>query len=180
MAVALRPQSEHLYAPVLSEMMIEGKRPSDATGVEHGERDRIAQSPILVSVSSKNLSRLLLFSGEYSDDRQTAGQQPLTGNRPSELSQEECVRFRFDVIGDETGPGFGCDFTRHHHGLRVVGIIRVEQRENGARIPEDRTSHRSRMPCLSRAPGVLPPPRPAPTRRNIGWSCENGGMSAVG
>lgn len=37
-------------------------------------------------------------------------------------------------------------------------------------IPEDAASHRSRMACLSRAPGTLPPPRPPPTRRKIGWS----------
>jgi hypothetical protein len=58
--------------------------------------------------------------------------------------------------------------------IRIVGI---EQGEDRARIPEYAASHSSRIACLSRAPGVRPPPRPAPTRRKIGWSSENAGTS---
>ena len=125
-------RSHHVNAPVLSEMVIEGEGLSDATGVEHGERDRVAQGPILIGVSSKDLSGVLFFAGEYSHDRQAAGQQPLTRNRPSELPYEECVRFRFDVIGDEAGARLGRDLTRHRDGTGMVGIVCVEQSENGA------------------------------------------------
>jgi len=67
-------------------MVVEGEGPSDATTVEHGERDRVAEGPILVGVSSEDFSGSLFFGGEYPDDWQTACQQPLTGNRPSELA----------------------------------------------------------------------------------------------
>src|SRR5438132_13822183 len=48
-------QSQHLNAPVLSEMVIEGKGPSDATTIEHGERHRITEGPVLIDVSSEDL-----------------------------------------------------------------------------------------------------------------------------
>ena len=61
-----------MYAPVLSEMVIKGEGPSDVTSLDHSEGDRIAQGPILISVSSENLSGFLFFRGEYPDHRQTA------------------------------------------------------------------------------------------------------------
>ena len=87
---------------------------------------------------------------------------------------------RFDVVGDETRPPLGRDVTGHTDRPRMIRIVGVEQREDGARIPENAAGHRLRMACLLRAPGVRPPPRPAPTSRNIGWSGENGGMPRAG
>ena len=53
---------------------------------------------------------------------------------------------------DEAWARFGRDVTRNGHGSSMIGVVRVEQRENGARVPENRSRHRSRTPCLSRAP----------------------------
>lgn len=113
-------------------MVIEGEGPSDVTGLEHDERDCVAEGPVLVGVSSEDLSGFLFFRGEYAHDRQTACKQPLTGNCASELPCEKCVRFRFDVIGDEAGARFGRDVTCHRDGTCMVGIVCIEQSENGA------------------------------------------------
>jgi hypothetical protein len=63
----------------------------------------------------------------------------------------------------------------------MIGIVRIQQCENGARIPEDATpdAHVSRIACLSRAPGVRPPLRPAPIRRKMGCFPVKGGISPV-
>ena len=78
-------QAEHLNPPVLPEMMVEGEGSRDVTGVQHGERDGIAQGPVLVGVSSQDVLGSLLFRGKGRHDRQAACQQPLTGHRPPEL-----------------------------------------------------------------------------------------------
>ena len=172
-------QPEHLNTSVLPEMMIECEGSRDAAGVEQGKRNRIAQGPVFVGVLSQNLSGALLFGGERAQDRQPARQQPLASYQSSELSHEERVGFRLDIVGDEARPPLGRDVTGHGHRARMVRIISVEQRKDRARIPENAADHRSRMACLSRAPGVLPPPRPAPTRRNIGWSRVKDGICAA-
>ncbi len=59
---------------------------------------------------------------------------------------------------------------------RMVGVVGIEQCEDGARVPKHAAGHRSRMACLSRAPGFWPPPRPPPASRKIGWSRVNGGI----
>lgn len=129
--MASRFQSQHLNPAVLSEVMIKGEGPSDVTGLQYCERDRIAERPVLVCVSSEDLSGFLFFRGEYPNDRQSVCQQPLTGNRPPKLPQEERVRFRFDITSDEARACFGRDVTRHRHCTYMVGIVCIEQSENG-------------------------------------------------
>ncbi len=84
-------QTEHLNAPVLSEVVIEGKSPRHVTSVEHGERDRVAQRPVLVGVPSQDLFGSLLLGGENRHDRQPARQEPLASDPSAELAQEERV-----------------------------------------------------------------------------------------
>ena len=81
-----RFQSQYLNTPVLSEVVIEGEGPFHATGVEHRERDSVAEGPILVRVSSEDLSGFLFLGREDSHDRQPACQEPLTCNCASELA----------------------------------------------------------------------------------------------
>src|SRR5438309_10863117 len=58
----------------------------------------------------------------------------------------------------------------------MIPVVGVEQAEDRARIPENAAGHSARIAGLSRAPGALPPLRPAPASRKIGWFSENGGM----
>ena len=125
-------RAEHLNSPVLTEVMVEGEGPPDVAGLENGERNRVAQSPILVGVSSYQLSSALLFGGQRANDRQSARQQPLSSDHSPELPHEERVRFRFDVVGDEARARFGRNVTRHRHSTCVIGIVGIEQSENGA------------------------------------------------
>ena len=128
-------QTEHLNAPVLSEVVIEGKSPRHVTSVEHGERDRVAQRPVLVGVPSQDLLGSLLLGGENRHDRQPARQEPLASDPSAELAQEERVGLRFDVVGDEARPPFGSDVTSRGDRARMIRIVGVKQREDGARVP---------------------------------------------
>jgi len=163
-------QAEYLNPSELSEVTVEGERSRHVAGVEDGERDRITQGPVLVGVSRQDLFRPLLFRGQSPQDGESARQQPLPSDRSTKLADKERVCLSLDVIGDEARPRLRGDLARDRHRPYVVRVVGIEQGENGARIPEDAASHRSRMACLSRAPGMWPPPRPAPTRRKIGWS----------
>jgi len=90
------------------------------------------------------------------------------------------MRFGLDVVRDEARAPIRCDRAGDCHGTLVVSIVGIEQCEDRTRIPEDTARHRSRIPCLSRAPGIFPPPRPAPTRRKMGWSSVSAGTPADG
>jgi hypothetical protein len=87
--VRSRFQSNHLNTAVLSEMVIEGEGPSDATSVKHGERDRITKGPALVDVSSEDLPGSLLLRRKHSHDRQTADEQAIDGQSPAPASVTE-------------------------------------------------------------------------------------------
>src|SRR5438128_6156579 len=134
---------------VLPEMMVEGEGPRDPAGIEHRKRNRVAEGPIFIGMSSQNLSGALLFRGKSAQDRQPPRQQPLASYQSSELSHEECVGLRLDIVGDEARSPFRSNVTRHGDRSRMIRVVSVEQRENGAGIPENAASHRSRMACLS-------------------------------
>ena len=56
-------EAEHLDSAVLPEVMIERERTRDPASVEHGERNGVAQRPVLVDVSRESLFSALLFGG---------------------------------------------------------------------------------------------------------------------
>jgi hypothetical protein len=123
-------ETEHLNAAVLAEMMIEGEGPGNAPRVKNGEGNSIAQRPIFISTPGQNFLGGLFFAWRRSHDRQAACKQPLTGNGASQLAQNERVRLRLDVVGNETGPLFRSDLPRHGYGLGVIRIVSIEQGEN--------------------------------------------------
>ncbi len=126
-----------MNAPVLLEMPIERERVSDATTFDHGKRDRVTEGPILVAVSRENLSGSLFFSRQHPHDRQPAGQQPLARDHPSQFSDEQGVRLGFNVVGDEAGKCLGRDVMSHQNGLRMIGIVCIEQGKNDAGVPQN-------------------------------------------
>src|SRR5215470_8181606 len=89
--------------------------------------------------------------------------------------------FYFDIVRDEAWPPLRHNLASSRNCALMIGIVRIQQRENGARIPENAPpdAHTSRIACLSRAPGDCPPPRPAPIRRKMGWPSVKGGISLV-
>ncbi len=60
---------------------------------------------------------------------------------PSELPQEQCVAFRFNVVGNEARPPLGRDAQSHGDRACMVRVVGIEQREDGARIPENAAGH---------------------------------------
>jgi hypothetical protein len=90
-------QAEDSNPSILTEMMVDAEGSCDMTRVKDGERQRVAQRPVLVRVSSQDLLGFVLFRREYRHHRQSARQQPLTGNRPPELSDQQGVYFGLEV-----------------------------------------------------------------------------------
>ena len=109
-------QTEHLNSPVLSEMMVKGEGAPDASGIENGERNRVAQGPVFVGVPSEDLLGSLLFRREDRHDGQAAGEEPLPGNRPPELPHEQRVGLGFDVVRNEARALLGGDAAGHRDG----------------------------------------------------------------
>jgi len=52
------------------------------------------------------------------------------------------VRFDLDVIGDEAGAPVRRKLQSHTAGGLVISIIRIEESEDCARVPQDAASHR--------------------------------------
>ena len=88
------------------------------------------------------------------------------------------MRLGLDVVRDEARPPLRGDGASHAHCTRMIGIVGIEQRQDGTRVPEDAARHSSSSACLSRAPGAFPPPRPAPMRRKMGESSVSAGTAA--
>ena len=63
--------------------------------------------------------------------------------------------FHFDVVRDEAGSPLRRNSAGNRNCTFVVGVVRIQQRENCARIPKNAPPdvHASRIACLSRAPG---------------------------
>ena len=145
--------------PVLTEVMIERERTRDVARVEHGERDRIAQRPVLVDMPRQDVLRALLFGGKDRDDGEVAGQQPLSGNDPSESPEQEGMRLRFDVVRDEARSAFGrnlcarCRRLAHgrHRRRRAARGSRSSPRGRRASFFEDRVlvSGAGRVPAAT-------------------------------
>src|SRR6266536_3788569 len=89
--------------------------------------------------------------------------------------------FHFYVVRDEAWPLLSGNLDSNGNCTFMIGVIRIQQRENCARIPKNAPPdvHTSRIACLSRAPGDWPPLRPAPIRRKMGWLSVKGGISPV-
>jgi hypothetical protein len=113
-------------------MSIETERGPNLSQLDYGERDRIAQAPILIRVTRENLSAPFLFTGKDPEDWETSPQKPLQCQGAAEFMQEQSVSFRFNIVGDEARASLRCDSLRSPHRALVVSVIGVEQGENGA------------------------------------------------
>jgi len=89
--------------------------------------------------------------------------------------------FHFDIVRDKAGSPLRCNLAGNRSSAFMIDVVRVQQRENRARIPENasRGVHTSRIACLSRAPGDRPPLRPAPISRKMGWFSVKGRISPI-
>jgi hypothetical protein len=89
--------------------------------------------------------------------------------------------FHFDVVREEAWPLLGRNLASNCHCAVMIGIVGIQQRENCARIRENASpdAHASRIACLSRAPGIRPPLRPAPIKRKMGCFPVKAGISSV-
>ena len=73
--------------------------------------------------------------GRDAEHGQATREQPLSRDGAPELSQQERVRFRLDVVGDEARPSLGHDALGRGDRAPVVGVVSVQKREDGARVP---------------------------------------------
>ena len=63
-ATLLRLQTEDLEPPVLPEVAVEGERHPSASGLENGEGDDVAQTPVLVRMRREDGLCALLLLGQ--------------------------------------------------------------------------------------------------------------------
>lgn len=103
--------------------MIERERTRHAARVEHGERDGVAQRPVLVDVSRENVFGALLLGGQHGDDRKAAREQPLTRHGPPKFPEQERMRLGLDVVRDEARPPLGGDGASDVHRARMIGVV---------------------------------------------------------
>jgi hypothetical protein len=111
---------------------VETERTPNFSELEYGERDRVAQAPILVRMTRQNLSGPFLFTGKDPDHRETSSQKPLQRQSAAEFVQEEGVSFCFNIVGDEARPSLRCDSLCSLNSALVIGVICVQQGEDGA------------------------------------------------
>lgn len=171
--------AEDLDPAVLKEVAVERESAADSSRLENSKGNCVTKAPVFIGVSRDNLPGAVLFFREHPNYGQTAREQPFSGQRPSQFAQQQRMSFHFDVVGDEAWPLLRGNSAGNCHRAFMIGVVGIEQRENCARIPENALPdvHASRIACLLRAPGAWRPPRPAPTRRKMGWSSAKGGRS---
>jgi hypothetical protein len=74
----------------------------------------------------------LLFLRQDTEHGQATREQPLSRDGTPELSQQESVRFRLDVVGDEARTPLGHDVIGRGYRTPVVGVVSVQEGEDGA------------------------------------------------
>ena len=183
MAARLRLEAEDLEAPVLAEVMVEREAPSGRARDSRTANEMAShRRPVLVRVAGPGCA----FARSSSRGmRPQDAQQARSGATPcaidaAQLAEQEGVRLRFDVVGDEAG------LASRRRGAgrpwpRARGRRRRRSRSARIALESHRTGRlidRSARACPGRR-ARCPPPRPAPTRRKIGWSFVKGGIFPV-
>ena len=97
-------QPEHDEPVVLREMAVEAEGRGHTSRVHHGERDRVAEAPILVEMTGQERSGAFLVGGRRADHGAASSKKPLARERAAELAQQQCVRLHLEVVRDEAGP----------------------------------------------------------------------------
>ena len=161
-------QPENFESAILPEMAIETECRPNLPELENGKGNGIAQAPVLVGMAQENVFRLFLFARKHAGDGQAALQKPCQSQRAPQLPQQQSMSLGFNIVGDEARSSLGGDLSRNGHRAFVIGVVGVKKRKDGAGIPKNGLSHWSRMACLSRAPGIFPPPCPPPTSLKMG------------
>jgi len=162
-------------------MTVETESSADSPHIQNSKGNRVTKTPVFIGVPSDDLPAAILLFRKYADHRQTASEKPLPGEHSSQLPQQQRMRLHFDIVRDEARPPLQRNLAGNCNGAFMVRVVRIQQRENCARIPKNAPPdvHASGIACLSRAPGNRPPLRPAPISRKIGCLSVKGGISPV-
>ena len=162
-------------------MAIERESAAYSPPIQNRKGNRVTEAPVFIRVPHDDLAAAILFFRKCPDHRQAAREEPFAGERPAQLPQQQRVGFHFDVVRDEAWPLLGRNLGSNCNCAVIIGIVRIQQRDNCAGISENASpdAHASRIACLSRTPGVRPPLRPAPIKRKMGCLPVKAGISVT-
>ena len=102
--------------------------------MENREGNRVTKSPVFIGVPSDDLLCEILLLRKYPDHRQTASEEPLSGQRPSQLPKQQRMGLHFDVVRDEAWSPLRRNLACNGNRTFMIGVVGVQQGENCARI----------------------------------------------